>query len=84
MENIATSAKKECNYHFVKGDERTDDKIVAKKAMCVLFYTLGKGSFRMLAKIFNTQPSLVYRWIMEAGAKLSDPKVADGIMEMRV
>jgi transposase-like protein len=22
---------KECNYHFVEGDERADDKIVAKK-----------------------------------------------------
>ena len=43
---------------------------------------LRQGSFRMLAKIFNTQPSIVYRWIVEAGAKLPDPKVAEGIMAM--
>jgi insertion element IS1 protein InsB len=73
---------KECNYHFVEGDQRTDDKIIAKKALCVLFYTLGKGSFRMLAKIFNTQPSLVYRWIVEAGAKLPDTEVSGEIQEM--
>jgi hypothetical protein len=48
----------------------------------MLFYALDKVSFRMLAKIFNTEHSLVYRWIVEAGAKLLDPKVADGIMEM--
>jgi transposase-like protein len=73
---------KECSYHFIEGDQRTDDKIIAKKAMCVLFYTLGKGSFRMLAKIFNTQPSLVYRWIVEAGAKLPDTEVSGEIQEI--
>jgi hypothetical protein len=44
----------ECGYCFVEGDEWVCEKIVAKKVMCVLFYTLGKGSFRMFAKIFNT------------------------------
>jgi transposase-like protein len=70
------------NYHFVEGDARTSDKIAAKKALCVIFYSLGKGSFRMLAKIFGTHPSLVYRWIAEAGALLPEPKVADDIKHM--
>jgi hypothetical protein len=38
--------------------------------MCVLLYSLGKASFNMLAKLFDTWPSLTYRWITEAGAKI--------------
>ena len=34
---------KECGYHFVEGDARTNEKIAAKKALCLLFYSLGKG-----------------------------------------
>jgi transposase-like protein len=73
---------KDCGYHFVEGDARTDEKIASKKALCVIFYSLGKSSFRMLAKIFKTHPSLVYRWIVEAGAKLPDTEVADDIKHM--
>ena len=73
---------KECNYHFVEGDARTNACVTAKKALCVLFYSLGKGSFRMLAKIFGTHHSLVYRWIVEAGAAIPEPQVPDGIKHM--
>ncbi len=73
---------KECGYNFVEGDKRTDAKIAAKKAMCVLFYSLGKASFNMLAKIFDTWPSLVYRWIKEAGAKLPEPEISGEITQM--
>ena len=73
---------KECGYHFVEGDERTNEKVAAKKAMCVLLYSLGKGSFRMLAKIFNTSPSLTYRWIVEAGCKLPEQEVSGDIKHM--
>ena len=73
---------KECGYHFVEGDARTNEKIAAKKAMCVILYSLGKGSFRMLAKIFNTSPSLTYRWIVEAGCKLPDQEVPGDITQM--
>jgi transposase len=63
---------KKCRHNFVEGDGRTNEKIAAKKAMCVLLYSVGGASFNGLAKIFNTWPSLVYRWIVEAGAKLPD------------
>ena len=75
---------KRCGYHFVEGDARTSEKIAAKKALCVLYYSLGKGSYRSLAKIFNTHPSLVYRWIVEAGAKISDANGRDDIQRMKV
>ena len=73
---------KSCGYNFIEGDARTNEKIAAKKAMCVLFYSLGKGSYNMLAKIFNTWPSLVYRWIVEAGAKLPEQEVSGEIKQM--
>ncbi len=43
--------------------KQANEKIAAKKAMCVLLYSLSKASYSMLAKIFDTWPSLVYRWI---------------------
>jgi len=72
----------ECGYNFVEGDKRTNDKVAAKKAMCTILYSLSKASFNMLAHIFDTWPSLTYRWIAEAGAKLSEPKVSGEIKEM--
>jgi transposase len=73
---------KDCGYHFTEGDGRTNEKIAAKKALCVIFYSLGKASFRMLAKIFDTHPSLVYRWIVEAGAKLPEEPIDSDIDEI--
>lgn len=73
---------KDCGYTFVEGDKRTNDKIAAKKAMCVILYSLGKASYNMLAHIFNTWPSLVYRWIREAGAKLPKQEISGEITQM--
>ena len=73
---------KECGYNFVEEDGRTNEKIAAKKAMCVLLYSLSKASYSMLAKIFDTWPSLVYRWIKEARAKLPDQEVSGQISQM--
>ena len=73
---------KECGYNFVEGDGRTNEKIAAKKAMCVLLYSLSKASYNGLARIFDTWPSLVYRWIVEAGARLPDETVSGDIKHM--
>ena len=62
---------KGCGCHFTDGDGRTNERVTIKKAMCVAIHSLGKASFRTLAKIFNTSPSLTYRWIVEAGCKPS-------------
>jgi len=73
---------KECSYNFVEGDCRTNEKIAAKKAMCVLLYTLSRASYNGLARIFDTWPSLVYRWIVDAGAKLPEEGVPGDIKQM--
>ena len=36
----------------------------------------------MLAKIFNTHPSLVYRWIKEASERLPKYQIEDNIAEI--
>ncbi|MDR2573772.1 MAG: IS1 family transposase, partial [Desulfovibrio sp.] len=43
---------KDCAYNFVIGDGRTNEKIAALKALCVLLYSLGKGSYNMMGKLF--------------------------------
>lgn len=73
---------KQCGCHFTEGDNRTNEKIIAKKTLCVMFYSLGKVSFRMLAKIFDTYPSLVYRWVVEASEKLPEQQINDSITEI--
>ena len=67
---------KDCGYAFVVGDER-NEKIVAMKALVVLLYSLAKGSYGMLGKIFGRNRSLIYRWIKESGLLL-DEAVIDG------
>jgi transposase len=73
---------KVCGLNFVEGDARTNEKTAAKKAMCIILYSLGKTSFNMLAHIFDSWPSLVYRWIMEAGAKLPESNVSGEVRQM--
>jgi transposase-like protein len=72
----------ECGYNFVLGDERTNEKIVAMKALCVLIYSLGKGSYNMLGKLFNRNRSLIYRWIREAGMNAAEPMIDGEITQI--
>ena len=73
---------KECGYNFVIGDERTSEKIIGLKALCVLFYSLGKGSYNMLGKLFNRNRSLIYRWIREAGINTEEPEINGEITQI--
>jgi transposase-like protein len=73
---------KECGVHFVEGDARTSDKIAALKALCVVFYALGKGSYNRLGKIFGRNRSLIYRWIREAGLRTGEPAIDGGITQI--
>ena len=73
---------KECGYNFVVGDERTCDKIIALKALCVVFYSLGKGSYNMLGKIFKRDRSLIYRWIREAGLNTEETLIDGEITQI--
>ena len=73
---------KDCHYNFREGDGRTNEKIAAKKALCILLYAMAKGSFRMLGRILDTDHTLVYRWIRNFGESLPEPVITGDIAEM--
>ena len=73
---------KECGCNFIEGDRRTNEKIQARKAMCIMLYATGRMSINKIAKIFNMCWSLVYRWINEAAEKLPDYKIKDDVKEI--
>jgi transposase-like protein len=73
---------KKCGHHFILQDARSKSKNAAKKALCVLFYGLGKASFRMLGKIFGHPPSIIYRWIRKEMDALPDLAIPGDIKEM--
>ena len=73
---------KECGHNFREGDNRTNDKIAAKKALCVLLYAMAKGSFRMMGRILRIDHTLVYRWIRSFGESLAEPEVQGEITQM--
>jgi transposase-like protein len=53
--------RKECGYNFRHGDNQTNDKIAAKKALRVLLYAIAKGSYWMLGRVLGIHNTLVYR-----------------------
>ena len=71
-----------CGYNFVIGDDRTNDSIIALKALVVLLYSLAKGSYNMLGTIFGRNRSLIYRWVKEAGLSLDEPVIDGEIKEI--
>ena len=73
---------KKCGCTFREGDARTNEKIAAKKALCILLYAMSKGSFRMMGKILNINHTLVYRWIRAFGERLPEPDVSGQITHM--
>jgi transposase len=70
---------KECGCSFRDGDNRTNDKIAAKKALCILLYAMAKGPYRMLGRILGIHNTLVCRWVRSSGESLSEPDVPGGI-----
>ncbi|WP_339040214.1 hypothetical protein [Candidatus Lariskella endosymbiont of Hedychridium roseum] len=55
--------------NFVEGDLGKKPQTAVKKALCVMLYSLGNGSFSMLGKILGHSPSIIYRWVVEAMGK---------------
>jgi transposase len=66
------------------GDNRTDEQIVAKKILCILLHFMGGVSFRTLGKLFQTDHSLVYRWVREFDEILSKSKGYGEVKRMGV
>ena len=73
---------KECGYNFVVGHAHSSPKKVAKKALVVMLYSLGRTSYSKLAKIFGVTNGTIHNWVTEAADKLTEPVVASEITEL--
>ena len=73
---------KDCGCNFVLGDKRTNEKVACAKALCVILYSLAKGSYNMIGKILGRDRSLIYRWIKEAGLNAEFPDIDSDIKEI--
>jgi len=73
---------KDCGCSFRPGDGRTNEGTAAKKAMRILLYSMAKGYFRMLGRMFARSRLLIYRWVREFGESLPEPGVPGGVVEM--
>lgn len=73
---------KRCGYSYINQDLRTNEQVAAKKAICILFYSLGKASINMLAKILGHSPSLIYRWICQGMKMVPEPQISPEIKEI--
>ncbi|MDR1958065.1 MAG: hypothetical protein LBQ54_03310 [Planctomycetaceae bacterium] len=70
---------KDCGCNYREGDERTNEKVAAKKSLCLLFYAMAKGSHRMMGRILGIDHTLVSRWIRLFGESLPEPEVSGEI-----
>jgi transposase-like protein len=73
---------KDCRYNFVVGHAYYTPQKQAKKALVALLYTLGKGSHRMLGKIFGVSNGTIGNWTAEAADGLPEIAVPDDIVSM--
>ena len=73
---------KECGYNFVVGNAHQSPKKLAKKALVVMLYSLGKGSYSMLAKIFGVTNGTIHNWVVEAANALPDAEIPKEIKEI--
>jgi transposase-like protein len=81
-DNVQRYKCKDCRCNFVEGDNRVKPELVAKKALAIILYSLGKSSFGMLGKIFGNSRSLTYRWVRQEAEKLPDPVVSNDVCEV--
>jgi len=62
---------KSCGYNFVIGNAHTSPQKQAKKAMIVLLYARGKGSYRNLAKIFDLSSGTIHNYVKAAAESVT-------------
>ena len=73
---------KDCGYNFVVGHAYHSPQKLAKKALVVMLYSLGRTSYSMLAKIFGVTNGTIHNWVTEAANGLSSPAIPAEIKEI--
>ena len=70
--------------NFIIGDSRINPATELKRHTCVLFYSLGKASFRFLARLFDVSPATTYQWVRKTAETLGEPVVSAGVKEIEI
>jgi transposase-like protein len=73
---------KDCGYNFVIGHAYYTPQKQSMKALAVMLYALGKGSYRMLGKIFGVSNGTIGNWVKEAANGLPEAEIPNEIKEM--
>ena len=73
---------KSCGCNCIIGDSGINPATELKRQTCVLFYSLGKASFRFLAKLFDVSPATTYQWVGKSAETLGEPVVSAGVKEI--
>ena len=73
---------RQCRCNFIEGDRRVDADPVAKGALAVILYALGKASFNMLGRIVGVSRSPTFRRIKQEAAALPEPTAPGDVREM--
>ena len=73
---------KSCGYNFVEGHAHNSEKKKAKKALVVMMYGLGKGSYRNLGKLFGVSNGTVQNWVKEAERTLPEEEISEAVKEI--
>jgi len=73
---------KECKYNFVEKDERIISDMEKKKALSILLYSQGKGSFRFIAKLLKVSKMTVLRWIKKEAEDIPYPEIKEDVIDV--
>jgi transposase len=66
----------------VFGDDRILPDLQRKKALCILIYALGKGSFSFLGKLLDCSKMTVMRWVKTEANSIPEPIIDDSIVDV--
>ena len=73
---------KSCGCNFIIGDSGINPATELKRQTGGLFYSLGKASFRFLAKLFDVSPATTYQWVGKSAETLGEAVVSAGVKEI--
>lgn len=73
---------KACGYNFVLGDQRTNPQTAVKRALAVILYSVGKASYRFIAKLLGVAPSTVQKWLVAEAALIDTPQIPTNCREL--
>ena len=75
---------KECLYNFVEGDDRVRQENVVKRAFAIILYSMSKGTFNFLGKLFKVSPTTIYNWVRKEAETLPFPDIKNSIQEVEI